>query len=149
MQVFKYNQRFELGSMLGRSMFAILERDHPHLPPIDLLIPVPMHYLRRLHRGYNHAAVLAEQYGKLKGVPLLPAGLVRIRNTPRQALLPPEKRSQNVLGAFEAPYPQRLQGLHIGLVDDVLTSCHTVNECARILKASGAASVRVLALARA
>ncbi|NQU42079.1 ComF family protein, partial [bacterium] len=67
----------------------------------------------------------------------------------RQALLPDERRRENILGAFTAPAPANVEGRRIGLVDDIFTSGSTVNECARILKAAGAESVQVLTLARA
>ena len=126
-----------------------LQSSRPSAVKPDVLIAVPMHFLRRIHRGYNHSEILAEEYGKLAGVPANPKLLARIRRTPRQSLLPPERRARNVLGAFEATDPGRVRGLAIGLVDDVLTSGHTVNECARILAAAGAARVEVIALARA
>ena len=145
-RLFKYNRRFELGRMLARAMFMTIQNDDPDAVRPDMIVPVPMHFLRRLHRGYNHAALLAEEYARLAAIPYSPDILARIRHTRRQTLLPPERRATNVLGAFEVLCPERVQGLRMRLVDDVFTSGHTVNECARTLSAAGAASVHVLAL---
>lgn len=152
-QAFKYQHRIELGRPLGRAMFMGLRE---YLSggafddePISVLTPVPMHLLRRMHRGYNHAEVLAEELAALAKIPCVPHLLIRRRHTPRQALLPLEERARNIFGAFECPAPHELRGQHVGLVDDVFTSGHTVNECARVLRAAGAATIHVLALTRA
>ncbi|HPS03449.1 MAG TPA: ComF family protein, partial [Candidatus Sumerlaeota bacterium] len=109
----------------------------------------PMHFTRRWKRGYNHAEVLAQEFAILAHLPCRPELLTRVRRTPRQALLPPDQRATNVLGAFAAEHPDTVAGRRIGLFDDVLTSGSTVNECARTLKLAGAAEVHVLALSRA
>jgi ComF family protein len=151
--VFKYNHRLELARPLARAMFMAL-KDHMQAAPfdegpVDLLLPVPMHFLRRITRGYNHAEALAQEFAVLSQIPCVPHLLVRHRYTPRQALLPPEKRGKNIFAAFETPFPQELAGRRVGLFDDVMTSGHTVNECARVLRAAGAAEVRVFTLCRA
>ncbi len=116
---------------------------------LDFIVPVPMHFTRRWKRGYNHAEVLAQEFAILAHLPCRPELLTRVRRTPRQALLPPDQRATNVLGAFAAEHPDTVAGRRIGLFDDVLTSGSTVNECARTLKLAGAAEVHVLALSRA
>ena len=146
---FKYKRRMELGRPLARAMFMNLAEFRRAAEKPDVLIAVPMHFLRRTWRGYNHAEELGRELAALAGVPAEPGLLVRTRHTPRQALLPPERRVRSILGAFEAPHPQVVRGLRVGLVDDVFTSGSTVNECARVLADAGAASVEVLALARA
>lgn len=149
-KAFKYSHCHELGLVLARAMFvALLRRMEDEPLELDLLLPVPMHYMRRLKRGYNHAGVLALEYGKLAGVHCSERLLHRIRYTPRQALLPAEERLSNVQGAFEVSGSNAIRGLRVGLIDDVLTSGCTVNECARTLIESGAAEVHILTLARA
>lgn len=162
---FKYEHHHELGRPLAQAMFAAflrredwwgrahtesIESDPSGLSDhLDVLVPVPMHYTRRWRRGYNHADVLAREFCRLARLAYADDLLARIRRTPRQALLPEDKRAANVRGAFEAPPGDRLHGLRVGLFDDVLTSCSTVNECARTLCAAGALEVHVLSLARA
>jgi ComF family protein len=174
---FKYQHHHELGRPLAQAMFAaFLKREDwrgrthaesteaaestkagktPKYDPtrlaadLDLVVSVPMHYTRRWRRGYNHADVLAREFCALARLDYADDLLARIRRTPRQALLPEGKRAANVRGAFEAAADGRLHGQRVGLFDDVLTSCSTVNECARTLCAAGAIEVHVLALARA
>ena len=146
---FKYKRRMELRRPLARAMFMNLAEFRLASEKPEVLVAVPMHFLRRTWRGYNHAEELARDLAELSGVPAEPGLLVRSRHTPRQALLPPERRARSVFGAFEAPYPDVVRGLRVALVDDVFTSGSTVNECARVLAGAGAASVEVLALSRA
>ena len=158
---FKYGQRHELGRVLARAMFMAFARvENQERPPdpndptgfaerLDGLVPVPLHYFRRLRRGYNQAEVLAREFSALAGIPCRSELLARRRRTSQQANLPRDRRAQNVKGAFEAPYPNEIRDLRIGVVDDIMTTGSTVNECARALKSAGAAEVHVLALARA
>ncbi|HUT25320.1 MAG TPA: ComF family protein [Sumerlaeia bacterium] len=146
---FKYGHRLELGLPLARAMFMALRplcesEDRP-----DLLIPVPLHFLRGLRRGYNQSEVIAEEFARLAGIECAGNVLLRVRYTPAQSLQPPERRWRNVRGAFEVAAPDWVRERRIGLVDDVLTTGNTVNECARTLKGAGAAHVAVIALARA
>lgn len=116
----------------------------------DLLIPVPLHPWRLLRRRYNQAAELARALSELTGIPTLPDGLLRIRATPPQQGLSRKARRSNIRGAFAIHEKRRAQieGLTLLLIDDVLTTGATVEECARILYAAGAQEVHVLTLAR-
>jgi ComF family protein len=150
--LFKYTHHHELGRPLARVMFMGLpelceENEKANAP--DFLIPVPMHFLRRALRGYNHSSVLAAEISLLAKAPVREDLLIRNRHTPRQALVPRERRLENIRGAFTAPHPALIRDKRIALVDDVLTSGSTVNECARTLVEAGAASVKVHTLARA
>lgn len=146
---YKYQGHSELGPELGRIMAQHLA-DYAHDdPPRDVLMPVPLHLMRRMWRGYNQSRILAQAFSNDAAIPVMTGALVRVRHTPRQALQPAYRRQANVRGAFRVPNRPAVAGLHIGLVDDLLTTGHTVNECARVLMQAGAASVRVLALGRA
>ncbi|MBI1756377.1 MAG: ComF family protein [Fimbriimonas ginsengisoli] len=107
-----------------------------------VIVPVPIHWTRRALRGFNQAAVLCEK---------LPTSLVRrdllrrVRPTRPQAGLSPSERQRNLEHAFGAS--PKAQGLRVLLVDDVITTGHTVHECAKALLAQGAESVAALALA--
>jgi ComF family protein len=120
------------------------------LKDADLLVPVPLHRWRLLARRYNQAALLANAVGRLSGVRVEPTLLLRGRRTVPQGHLGHDARARNVKGAFrlaEGLRP-RLEGRRVVLVDDVLTSGATVEECARVLLRGGAASVDVLTLGR-
>jgi competence protein ComFC len=146
---FKYHNHPELAEPLAREMFAILHSTGALDDGVDVIAPVPLHTWRRLARGYNQSHLLGREVARLARIAYSPDLLVRVRHTPRQALLPPERRVRNVQGAFEVASRDEVRGRRIGLLDDMLTSGSTVNECARMLAQAGAISIRVLALARA
>ncbi len=116
----------------------------------DLIVPVPLHYVRLVRRGFNQSVWLAAAVSRSSGVPLSPDLLARTRATPTQAGLSGDGRRRNVQGAFNVrpSRARRLAGRRVILVDDVLTTGATVEACARALKRSGAAEVDVLTLAR-
>lgn len=115
----------------------------------DLTVPVPLHWTRLFQRRYNQAALLAHAIHAAGGPPVAADWLVRRRRTPSQGHLGPAARARNVGGAFAVRPGRDLAGKRMVIVDDVLTTGATVEECARVLKRAGAASVGVLTLARA
>ncbi|CAA7616918.1 ComF family protein [Magnetospirillum sp. UT-4] len=116
----------------------------------ELVAPVPLHPFRLLARRYNQAAVLAVALGRQAGLPVEPRLLLRRRHTPAQGHLGREERRRNVRGAFAVNPKLRdaAAGKAVLLIDDVLTTGATVGECARVLRAAGAAAVDVLTLGR-
>lgn len=115
---------------------------------VDAVVHVPLHPKRERERGYDQALLLARAVGRLADKPLLAMALRRVRYTDRQTNLSALDRWQNVRGAF-GPGSSSAAGLHVLLVDDVMTTGATVGECARVLKRSGAGRVTVMTLARA
>ena len=113
---------------------------------IDLVVPVPMHWLRRSLRGTSAADELARSVAAAIGRPWS-RSLARHRATRMQNELPIEHRSGNVQGAFRSR--RRLDGAAILLVDDVFTTGSTLSACCRALSAAGAATVDVAVVARA
>lgn len=115
---------------------------------VDAIVPVPLYPRRERERGYNQASLLAAELARAMGVPIWGRTLWRVRPTATQTRLTAAQRAHNVRGVFRVPFPRRVQGARIVLVDDVMTTGATVNECARTLKAAGAAAVMVLTVAR-
>jgi ComF family protein len=113
---------------------------------LDLIVPVPLHRRKLRQRGYNQSLELARHAGARWGVPVAAEWLVRHRETPKQTALTRQERFRNVLGAFAWRGPV-LEDKRVLLIDDVYTSGATANECARVLKMSGAGTVEVLTLA--
>ncbi len=113
---------------------------------IDFFVPVPLHWSRRLVRGYNQSLVLAK---KLKHpTARINTDLVRVRRTKTQPLMAsPAARIRNVAGAFAVRHGHNFTGRNICLVDDIKTTGATLNECTKTLKQAGASKVFALVLA--
>jgi ComF family protein len=116
---------------------------------VDAVIPVPMHWSRRIWRGANSPETIAERLSRRLAVPLASHLLIRRRRTQPQASLSPTRRMANVRGAFRADKHPDLKGARLLLVDDIMTTGATLNEAAKVLRRAGAAFVGVVVLARA
>jgi len=114
----------------------------------DLVVPVPMHWRRRLMRGCDHAFMLAAAVGRELNLPV-GRELLRLRNTPPQVHLPRSKRIENVRGAFATRSSFALAGANVLLIDDVTTTGATANEAARTLLRNGASGVTLAVAAKA
>jgi ComF family protein len=141
--LFKYVGVRPLARVFGRYLKRALPVDRQ----FDVVVPMPLHWKRRWHRGFNQAALLAREVARRYGVPVSQV-VRRSRATPSQAGLTHAKRRANVRGAFKVKRGARLNGLRVLLIDDVLTTGATAAACARELKRAGATHVTLLALAR-
>jgi ComF family protein len=145
-------QRFKFGGDLaaGRVLAQLMARriDAAGWPRPQLMVPVPLHARRRWTRGFNQSEMLCRDLSRpLQTLPWAPV-LRRARPTRAQSELPADRRRGNVRGAF------RLHRLppgtrHVALVDDVMTTGSTLDECARVLKRAGIIRVDLWVLARA
>jgi len=120
------------------------------LEQADLIVPVPLHYLRLVQRGYNQSGWLASAIASQSGVSVRHGLLNRVRSTPSQAGLSARARHQNVRGAFAVAKrgERHLEGKTVVLVDDVMTTGATLKAASRALITAGAQQVDVLVLAR-
>ena len=135
----------ELSVMLGELASSALQGSGFY-DEIELLVPVPLHWSRRLLRGYNQSVVLARQLSKAGF--RINTELVRIRRTKMQpVMLSDAARRRNVAGAFAVRTGNRFKDRNICLIDDIKTTGATLNECARVLKSAGAARIYALVLA--
>lgn len=142
-QSFKFQRQFAAGELLGIELARAAAATDDALP--DVLVPVPLHFLRRARRGFNQAEALARRVGQALDLPVATSLLRRTRHTAAQSGLPSVERRRNLRGAFAC---RSAAGLHVALVDDVLTTGTTLNECAGMLCAAGAARVTVWVAAR-
>ncbi len=144
---FKYLREFHLRHPLASWAADALADDRIREQPVDAFVPVPLFVARERHREFNQAAVLARLIGKRAGVPVSDC-LARTRNTTSQLRYDRRKRMENLRNAFEMRHNRDVRGRHLVLVDDVLTTGSTLDECARVLLDGGAASVRAITVAR-
>jgi len=115
------------------------------------LVPVPLWRSRERERGYNQSALLATGLSARWGIPVWEDSLVRTRTTRSQTELAPEERHANVAGSvrFQPRAAARVSGAHIVIVDDVVTTAATLNECARSLYEAGARIISYVTFGRA
>ena len=129
----KFHSNSDLCIFMGRQMG--LELLHSgRFDDIDLLVPVPLHWRRRLQRGYNQSELLCRGISEVMGRPVNKRALVRHRNTHQQSMQASGDREENVRDAFSVRHPDDLQGKHLLLVDDVLTTGATLGSCCDALK---------------
>lgn len=120
------------------------------LKDANLLVPVPLHWMRLIKRRYNQAGLIAQSLSKLCSIPYEGRVLHRTRHTPPQGHKRARERVENVHGAFSVPSSAEMQiaGKNIVLIDDVYTTGATLEACVHALLRGGAARVDVLTLAR-
>ncbi len=143
---FKYSGDVSIVPLLAAQAWRSWQRLYPDLQ-IDFLAPVPLHWMRRLTRGYNQAELACIEINRLANIPVVNA-LKRCRWTSPQASLSKARRKKNLSKAFLVCDPDEIRDKHILLVDDVMTTGATLAECSKLLLKQGAATVHVLTLAR-
>ena len=145
---FKYGRQIHLRHLVARWLHAALDDERLCGRRFDVIVPVPLHPARQRERGFNQASVLAELLSAQTSIPAKPV-LERIRYTTTQTALDRSERMENLHNAFRLRKNADVRGLRVLLVDDVLTTGSTLNECARILKRASAFSVHAATAARA
>lgn len=147
---FKFQQGFTRGQSLSHLLIDFLRDVYKdeHLP--DVLVPVPMYWQRRFLRGFNQSEILARDTAKTLSIPILTQVCIRHHHQQAQKDSNQQTRQSNLKNAFSIN-PKKLpliQGKHVALLDDVVTTGATVRELSKLLMSNGAASVVVWALAR-
>ena len=159
---YKYGGKRHLGVLLTEWLGEGWRDERLREPPVDLLVPVPLHWWKKHRRGFNQAEDLAGRLlsrvspggagsgeaGADAAAPGMLAVLKRMRWTDSQTRLGRSERLENLRGAFALKRGAPVEGRHVLLVDDVLTTGATLDACARVLRKGGVASVRALAVAR-
>lgn len=146
---FKHQARWPLGRLLGELLAEHLHHAFAEgLPRPALLLPVPLARQRQRQRGFNQAELLARWLNRQLALPLQAHWLQRVLETPAQQQLDAVTRKRNLRHAFALAPGSQVDGLHLALVDDVLTTGATAERLARLLLDAGAARVDVYCLAR-
>lgn len=140
---FKYGKNFEAaqaitGLMDKKGLLSAISS--------DIIVPVPMHMIDRLKRGFNHSSFLAKMISKITGIPVVKA-LAKTKSTLHQASLTRTKRIKNIKNVFKTVKAGRIKGKKILLFDDICTTGATLNECAIALKKAEARSIEVMTFA--
>ena len=138
---FKYARQVMLAGVLGRLLVDHLDLSDPP----EALLPVPLHWLRRITRGFNQAELLAIEVARHTGIAVDTGLLKRARATPQQSRLRAGARRRNLRHAFRVG---RHAYRHVALIDDVVTTGATAGRLVRLLQESGVERVEVWALCR-
>lgn len=142
----KYDKKINLGKRLAQRLGERVAQDRG-FAECDLVIPVPLHRARHRERGFNQSEILSEGIARVAGLALAKDILKRKKHTKDQTYLNAQQRTENVRGAFVVTRPERVDGRKIVLVDDVMTTGATLNECARMLQEAGATMIFAATLA--
>lgn len=145
----KFDARLALAPLLAELLHVAIQQQQEWDAP-QLLCPVPLGPARLAERGFNQALEIARPLARLLDTPLQPRLALRVRETRAQSGVAPQERRANLAHAFAiAPEHEAvLQGCHVGIVDDVMSSGHTVNALAAACKRAGAVKVSILVVAR-
>ncbi len=129
----KYKNNPEAGIFLGQELGKTI-KDAPLFQGIDYLIPVPLHPRREKQRGYNQSLLIAQGINEVTGIPIGDKYLIRAVYTTTQTKKSADERHKNVKDIFEVRFPEELEGKHVLLIDDVLTTGATLESCAHQLE---------------
>jgi ComF family protein len=145
---FKYNYDKKLGGYFS-SLFAAKLAESGWEKEIDIVVPVPLHFLKKWMRGYNQAQVIAEQLGRRMEKPVVEQLLIRRRYTLSQTKKDKDHRLRAMRNVFRVNmrYEKMIRGARVLIVDDVLTTGSTLRACAEKLIEAGCASVCMATLA--
>lgn len=149
LHLFKYNGKLGLAAPLAGLMIDFLKSSNEFkIGDYDSIVPVPLEGARAREREFNQAEVLAGYIAREFARPLAVGNLKRIRQTRRQSELTKTERKANVKGAFCVKDTTQFSEKTILLIDDLLTTGATLNECATTLLAAGVSAVDALVLAK-
>jgi ComF family protein len=141
--------KYGLDQSVGRALAEYLGDELPvSANDYDVVIPVPLHWRRLWWRGFNQAALLAAEVARRLSLPLDTTSIARRRFTTPQTSRHHDERIRNVRRAFVVAHPEGIKNRRVLIVDDVMTTGATVDECARVLLSAGAISADVFTLAR-
>ena len=146
----KYQEMTRVGIELGMIIGKLMRASGGDVATADI-IPVPLHASKRRDRGYNQSDYIAKGIRAISGSTIFSTLLRRKKNTRTQTTLNLNERRDNVRSAFiiNSRYASAIPGSSYVLVDDVITTGATIQECARVLKAGGARFVYAASIALA
>lgn len=143
----KFQHQLGIAELLGELLAKKAKETWYALHPLpDLLIPIPLHPHRLRERGFNQSLEIAKPASKILGLPIDYQGIKRVKATAAQSGLSAAARKQNIANAFVAC--RDYTGLTVAILDDVITTGHTIMECSRTLKIHGAKHIDIWCCAR-
>ncbi len=141
----KYKGQQQVGTEMGR-LFGLELKGTP-FAEADIIHPVPLHPAKLSKRGYNQSELIARGIAKILKVPVVTDLILRIAETSTQTRKSRYERWENVRDTFRIRFPEALQGKHVLLVDDVITTGATIEACAEALLGVSGVTVSIATLA--
>jgi len=145
MHQLKYHQNKEVGLQLGRLMGQSIKTSGRFRA--NALVPLPLFKKREKKRGYNQATILCEGIAEITGLPVWKDVVIRPEHTETQTKKGRVERWKNIEGKFLLAKPEKIEGKHIILVDDVITTGATLESCGQVLLGAKDCMVSIAALA--
>ena len=142
----KYHNRPDIGRYMGRIM-AETFKSKGFFDGIDLIIPIPLSRKKERQRGYNQSLFLSQGIADSTGLPIDTTSVIRTVSNPSQTHLDEWQRRENVRNIFTVKHPENLEGRHILLVDDVITTGSTMLSCAETITRACPVRLSVISLA--
>jgi len=142
----KYDKKFPVGIFLGKVLAAEIKSSKTNWK-FDLIMPIPLHQLKKAERGYNQAYYIAKGVGKIFKVKVSDRSVKRIKYTESQTTMNLNEREENISGAFKVKWNTQVRGKNILLLDDVITTGATISECGKILLEAGANKIYAASVA--
>ena len=133
----KYDKKFHIGIFLGESLGKHFKSQFQSWN-INLIIPIPLHHLKKAERGFNQSYYIAKGISSQTSIAVKSNAIKRMRFTQSQTTMTLKEREDNVEGAFKVRKTENVKGKNILLVDDVMTTGATINECGKVLLEAGA-----------
>ena len=118
------------------------------LKSYDIIIPVPIHYNRRVTRGYNQSALISKEVARNLNIKYEGKVILKRVNNKPQSTKNKEERKANVIGVYYTKNEEQIYNKKVLLFDDIFTTGSTVNECAKVLKKAGAKQIDVITIAK-
>ena len=142
----KYDKKFPVGIFLGKVLASEIKK-HSSNWQFDLVIPIPLHQLKKAERGYNQSYYIAKGVGNILKVRVSDRVVKRIKYTESQTTMNLNEREENISGAFKLKKSNDVRGKNILLIDDVITTGATISECGKILLEAGANKIYAASIA--
>jgi len=142
----KYEKKFPIGIFLGKVLGSEFKKQEINWK-FDLIIPIPLHQLKKAERGYNQSYFIAKGVGNILNVKVSDRVVKRVKYTESQTTMNLNEREENISGAFKVSQKNAIREKSILLLDDVITTGATIAECGKILLEAGANKIYAASIA--
>ncbi len=145
---YKYRDLPKIGKLLSAYAIEYIKKNKI-FSDIDIILPVPLHRVKKRIRGFNQSEIVAKEISRYFGWELATDLIIRKKFTETQTKLSKKQREKNVGNAFKFNPKYKIENKNIMIFDDVFTTGSTVNSISNVLKRHNAKKIYVFTIARA